>query len=179
MTTAHDFYEATGTLLRKALKNPVLQEALLKAPEAVKQIMVATQRDNSGHVLRVASTDAFGSPAIYCRVPGRETFSKISDMAVSLTGAESLYMTQGAEHLMYGEEKVSYTARDVTLVCASGTTYRVCYYDAKGAYQKQDKETVQSLLMRASTLTCFLFSMWTLRIGNTYPLLPKGSVYGN
>lgn len=179
MTTAHDFFESTGILLRKPLKEPVLQEALLKAPEAVKQAMVYMQRMNAGHVLHMSASEDYLSPKLYCRHPMRDTFSQITEASVSLRNVEGVYMTKGNESIFFGSEKYTYTARDVAITCTSGTAYRVCYYDTKGAYQKMEKGNALSLLIRASTLTFFLYSLWTVRLGNTYPLLPKGSVYGN
>lgn len=180
MTTAHDFFESTAAVLRLPLKDPVLQEAFLKAPEAVKQVMVNIQAACTSHVLRFSAGDDFGSGRLMVRNPQTLEYTSITDMAVALTGVESISLdyTNACICFIDGEE-VAYKAFLIELFCSSGAAYGVCFYKGAEFYANQKKDNVPSLLMQASTLTYYLYSLWLLRLGNTYPLLPKGSVYGN
>ena len=183
MITTHDFFENTGSLLRIPLKDPVLQEAFLKAPEAVKQVMANIQTANAAHVLRMSASADFGNAHLMVGNPKKDCYTAIDDMAVALTSVESVTLDSMEDGVAFvdgttgSKVKVPFQRKAVELVCASGAAYRVVFY--KNELLEQDKESFHRLLMQASTLTHYLYSLWVLRIGNTYPLLPKGSVYGN
>lgn len=180
MITAHDFFESTAAVLRLPLKDPVLQEAFLKAPEAVKQVMVNIQAACTSHVLRFAACDEFGHPRLMSRNLRTMDYAAIADMSVALTSVESISLDYTNSSICFKDsEKVVYKSFLLELFCSSGAAYGVSFYKGVEFYANQEKDNVPSLLMQASTLTFFLYSLWTVRLGNTYPLLPKGSVYGN